>query len=471
MADITLTGSGEVGPHRPGWSVSEDASPIAIGDSSGSVGAASSTHQALATSPFVVDNDFEVSHPQLGEWVGSVQNVSAAGIDAALSVTGFLGFLNQTVTAPPMYSGETLSGAFQAYVDLCESGHTIVWDAAADPVVVLPGWRDKCWVKLKELCAAYGVLLVAVAGVIHVRDAAGDALAITNRTPVSQSVESLFLYRQINVVHQNSVASSGSSANLELPSRASVSPNESTTVLINTAHSIDLVYKGTFGEWGFVDSTGSVITVTDISYYGLGFTVETTETPGQVLLTLTGPLTAIPGKTAPYTATGSVHVAGVLNYPTTLPLLTGAAASVQEIGPTINNPFIGTLEQAYDRGAWAADVAAGPAVSIRFNLNAAELLGFGLDLGSLVSYNDSIFRVTQISYGNLSAAISATRHVTLADMEAMFGDWTYQDMADLWDGYSYADMKIAPLTARRLDWLYPAEDLYPATDLYPGLQP
>jgi len=96
---VTLNGSGSIGDIEPGWSVSEDCTPAALGDSSGSVGSASVDAASTSSSVFATDNGFQLTDENLGAFSGTVVDARVAGIRASLSVAGRLDVLvgNQTV--------------------------------------------------------------------------------------------------------------------------------------------------------------------------------------------------------------------------------------------------------------------------------------------------------------------------------------------------------------------------------------
>lgn len=80
---LTLTGSGTVGEIQPGWSVQEDATPVAIGDSSGGVGSIDLSVAQGEDSEFVIDNLSTFSHPTLGNISGKVTAATSAGASEA----------------------------------------------------------------------------------------------------------------------------------------------------------------------------------------------------------------------------------------------------------------------------------------------------------------------------------------------------------------------------------------------------
>ena len=86
---LTLTGSADLGDIRT-WSVEEQATPVAPGDTSGSVGQVSLSAERLDDSEFVINSESVFSHDTLGDVYGSVDTFSTVGTqggDAEITTT------------------------------------------------------------------------------------------------------------------------------------------------------------------------------------------------------------------------------------------------------------------------------------------------------------------------------------------------------------------------------------------------
>jgi len=98
---VTMSGSGSHGPVLSGWSILESCTPAMPGDSRGSVGSASYTAKATATSRFVADNEVLLETGN-GSFRGRISEVSLdARVD--VSVAGPHQFLNVDKIVPPVY--------------------------------------------------------------------------------------------------------------------------------------------------------------------------------------------------------------------------------------------------------------------------------------------------------------------------------------------------------------------------------
>ena len=178
--------------------------------------------------------------------------------------------------------------------------------------------------------------------------------------------------------------------------------------------------------------------------------------PGGIVVKLTGPSREIPGYTGPYKiaandddndfAALSIIGRGIKSKPETVSIRTGAAESktTQDVAKTINNPFIADTQMAYDRGIWASVDASGPRVTLSGTISAGDIDGFGLAAGSLITYDDSQYRVTDVTIGNLGVSFNATRFVDVADFNALWSTKTVAYHDGVWDGFDTQDQIIMP---------------------------
>lgn len=205
-------------------------------------------------------------------------------------------------------------------------------------------------------------------------------------------------------------------------------------------------------------ATGTVITADQWEDYGGSLKIAISPTvPNSADITLVGPTADIPGNAGPYklayTASGTDYAAlniggsGVLISNQTLKLQTGAdpLKVTNEVAKTVTNPFIDTLQRAYDRGIWTASTAAGPTVTLSGSIPVSALSSFGITAGSLVSYRDSIYRITDCTIGNLGVNFTAVRHVTVEDVDTVWAGETVGDFDAAWSDNDVSDTSIMPL--------------------------
>jgi hypothetical protein len=231
-------------------------------------------------------------------------------------------------------------------------------------------------------------------------------------------------------------------------------------ILIEVEQYLTYIEAGSFpfSVYGIIDQTGLPILPQQwADYEGLLEVSINTQIPNSINVRLKGPRQEIPGTTAPYSVayssgegadSGALAIigSGVLFDIKNVEILTGAPTDrvTRVTATTINNPFINTLEQAYDLGSTAADIAAGPNVTLTGTIPVSAIEGFGFVAGSLIQYRDNIYRVNDATIGNLSVEFSATEYVTVGQFDSLWGDIDVSVHDDLWGENQVQDQKIFP---------------------------
>lgn len=111
---IEMTGSGELGPLAPGWSVQEYATPVTIGETSGGTGNISFDAAAREDSLFVVNNNITTTEETLGSISGVVKSVSQNGLKVSVTHDTQISLFDATKNIPALGAG----GLYSA-LDLC----------------------------------------------------------------------------------------------------------------------------------------------------------------------------------------------------------------------------------------------------------------------------------------------------------------------------------------------------------------
>ncbi len=112
--NIEMTGSGELGPLAPGWTVQEFATPVTIGETAGGTGNVSFNAAARDDSLFVVNNDITTTEETLGAISGVVKSVSQSGLNVSVTHNTTLAIFDATKNIPALGAG----GIYSA-MDLC----------------------------------------------------------------------------------------------------------------------------------------------------------------------------------------------------------------------------------------------------------------------------------------------------------------------------------------------------------------
>lgn len=112
--NIEMTGSGELGPLAPGWSVQEYATPVVIGNTAGGTGNVTFNAAARDDSLFVVNNNITTTEETLGAISGVVKSVSQSGLNVSVTHNTQLAIFDATTDIPALGAG----GVYSA-LDLC----------------------------------------------------------------------------------------------------------------------------------------------------------------------------------------------------------------------------------------------------------------------------------------------------------------------------------------------------------------
>lgn len=364
----------------------------------------------------------------------------------------------------------TLHAVVDYYIRTCDAETPIVWDATDNPEVTFEAWEGNVWAKIKELCPAFGIELAVVDGSYIFRDIGSQSITLGNTTPATLSPTETRSGRQINIGVRNPAANDETvfwDAN-EQGRTLEVGAGQRITHVLATPHSpigvLEPVHASSLpvgpGEYYVVDSAGLPLTPTQWADSGAEVIAKVTGIH-TLEVTLIGPFNPIDGFTGPFKfATGveatdtpafSLVGPGVEVSPRTLELLTGANPETvaQQVAFSVNHPFIDTLERAYNRGVWSANVSSSGDVTVTFDIPVSKLNGLGLTEGAVFESEGSKYRIVEVAWGNLRATITATRHVTLGDVDTAWAGQSIATSDAFWSGYSFADRKIQPLLTER----------------------
>lgn len=329
------------------------------------------------------------------------------------------------------------------------------------------------WQYIQDACTAYAEEISLINDNILIRPVGTNSTSLDNIVGSPSIAPSMILGgRNIEMVYsqsRNAFYDSFYDAQADSNRVLSVKANETvvTTVTLNGTPSVLSQPKrrvtaptGTMSTNQYVVSgaTGTIITADQWEDYGGSLKIAISPTvPNAADVTLVGPSSDIPGNAGPYklayTASGTDYAAlniggsGVLFTSNTLKLQTGTdpLKVTNDVAKTVTNPFIDTLERAYDRGIWTASLASGPTVTLSGSIPVSALSSFGITAGSLVSYRDSIYRITDCTIGNLGVNFTAVRHVTVEDFDAIWNGSTVGNFDLLWSDYQTSDNSIRPL--------------------------
>jgi len=381
----------------------------------------------------------------------------------------------------------TLGDAFEYYVSLAGAAlETAVDEEIADRPVVFPGWNGELWYYLKQMAAATDTEIHYVEGVVTLRPLRQREIAqgrLTSRDrslstqALAQAVE-VYYYGNYPIENEPVYPPGGWTPELEI---LNVNAGETAEYTLELSASVSSIEAPVMEE--FVDRfhySSSVYTV--VANDGLpvdpdlwadnGGRVEISINPDTISLNvrLTG-ATNVPTTYGEAATNFSLALASDTtgNRYSTLRIIgtgvafnkrkkrirTGIPASKTgtEIGVTIDNPFLSTVNDVYRAGTRAARQYAGqvPAISgDTIAVNTLQTAGdpvFGNVNGA--RYFDRAtrrpYRIRQATVTPGSISFQADDDLTFGDMDEFHIGRTYADVQAIYDGLTYQQVEWAGL--------------------------
>lgn len=462
------------------YSVEEAATPLAAGDSSGQVGSftlafpipdsAFTTTRAtpwrflrtIGESVFL-NTQVRIDDARKGFTLGRVTGASISQDGGTLNLTGIsrLGSLNvYGVQAQPFVG--TLSAAFTYYLSLANitTDYFIDADIASRPVV-FPGWTGELWYHLKQMAAAIDCDISLVSGVILLRAirkrvaTSGRDLTRSLTTGGGTLAQAVEVYRYGNRAITNELVypPGGWTAEVEVLNVNAGEEQEYTLDLSSSLSSIQAPVMQTFVAQDY--SSGSVYTIVANdglpvdpalwSASGGSLTVSISPDTTHLIVRLRG-ATGVPTSSGEAATNFSVALGSDTTgnrYSTLRILGTGvayskekytirtgvpASQSATEVGVTIDNPFISSIDDVYRTGTRAAKDFNGTTMTLSGSVTAVNRRG---DSGQATypTYAQVQTALQTILGGTPTYAQVQTYYVTT------LGLTSYQAVQDYWFAY------------------------------------
>lgn len=395
------------------YTVQEDSTPTVSDDSTGSVGQIV-FELVNVEQPFLLEGkDVSLKDTLKGSTVGTVSQVSETD-KTSVTVTCYtrLGKLNIYGVQAQPFSG-TLGDAYRYYVGLAEQITDIYVDEEIDNLpVVFPGWYGELWYNLKLMAAAQGCEVSLVSGVLllrplRTREAVKNADVDRSRTygggTLAKSVE-VYYYNNKPITNKLVYPPGGWTMETEVLSVGAGETLEHVVELSASVTKLQPLEMRTYVAPGF--SSASVYTVvgddglpivpkqwTDA---GGKVSVKINPDTTSVTVTLTG-ATGIRSTQGGFMSSYSIALGAdrTGNRYSTLRLVgTGVAFNKKKItaptcvqdnltgtdvGITVDNPFLSTVDEAWNTAVVAARGFAGESMSLSGTVTAINQLG---DTGS-----------------------------------------------------------------------------------------
>ena len=483
------------------YSVTESASPLTAGDSSGGTGSFSlsalktsasdgldyTNFAGLVSDQFpanIVGTGVTIQDDERGKFHGIVLGLSESDDARTLNITGssFLGMLNvHNIQASP-FSG-TLLNAFKYYVSLAVFGLdslVVVDPALASRTVRFPGWNGDLWEHLKQMAMTQGAEISLLGNRITLRpirtlqvndsSAVGRTRNVQNGS-LAQRVE-VYQYNNRSIGSELAYPPGGWTPEVQVLNVNAGEEAEYTLELSASLLSIETPVMDTMVTQE--ESHRSVYTVvandglpvTPAMWRDRGGLVEITINPDttslnvrlrgadDIPLSTGGTASSFSLALASDTSgnrysTLRIKGAGVAFKKELISFSTGITASQTgtEVGVTVDNPFVSTFEEATRIGLRLANFYGGSVPTLTANLTRiySQTLGsptFGNVNGSRI-YDDRSrrwYRIREATTDKGSISISADDDLLLVDAQAHYSGRTYAKVAESITG-TYGQMR------------------------------
>lgn len=505
------------------YTVSEEATPEDPAIVSGLYGEISVTREDFKDSLLYLEEPIEITDGTRGKTSGNVTSVNKADRLVTLTADSIMGLFNADRSVKP-FKG-TFGQAITYYASLVGFNYAIdIETSLADMLVEYPGWNGNVWEHLKQILSVEKAEATIVFSRLLIRKQRSNVASLDHVIELNESIDNQSAARTIEVYYYNN----NWGTNVEVfpvPSQEasvqSVEANETITFEIKLDASLETVnqpiatlfvnnqdYSGTQGVYSIVGNDNLPVTPAQWLATGGSLTVTMTDDPSVLEVTVTGMNNTVlsPFRIAMSSGNNynSLHITGtgIRWNKEKLTLVTGAKASTtaQEVGVTVDNPFISTLEQAYSGGmitnsrySGSNYVLSGRATDINrtigqgnefdgatindFNLVTPSgtpistfntewsgdtiedfnsyWLGqfegtfpnqaFGNAAGAIVRIGDSNFRIQQTTFTEGELSFSSVASNTIEDFNLAHAGQTVADFNNIYAGMKMKDFNVIPL--------------------------
>lgn len=450
------------------YTVNESVNSLAGGDSTGGTGSIDFTIQRpdpdlLASHPLVlvganylIDKEVSLTDTDQGETMGRVVAVDdSSGATISVSCDSRLNLLNVYNIQSQPFVG-TLQNAFTYYLSLAGVTTSLFVDESIrNRSVVFPGFEGELWFNLKQMAQAQFLDLALVSNIILLRPArqrtaiGGYDISRNHDTSAQSTAQAVEVYRYDNTAVTNAPVypPGGWNPDVEIITVGAGESIEQELELSASLTSIVQPTMQTFVAQGY--DSGSVYTIVaddglpvDPSLWSSrGGSLRVAINPDTTSLTVyvTGArnIPVVTGGEDGYSKTFSVALASDASgnrYSTLRILGTGVAYSKEkvtfptgltpqqtatEIGLTIDNPFVTSLNQMYELGIRAAEQFAGQVPTVSGSVTKVNQLG---ESGS----------ARYPTYAAVQSSLAAQGATTYAQVQTLQGSKSYEQIQQEW---------------------------------------
>lgn len=392
------------------YRITESSMPLAGGDSSGAVGTISLNMREQDGSPLMLEKSIEFVDTNRGSTVGTVREVQearAAEMPWNITADTRLGDFNIEVQAQP-FSGR-LEAGFRYYCALANIDSGIIVDPLiADRPVNFIGWNGNLWAHMKMMATGLGADLNVVSNNVVLRPVRLFT-ALSNRevdAQVSYTGKQLALKQEVvwyGTEHKPNgliYPPGGWTREVRI---LSVNAGETVETVVDTDSSITSIQQpvclavvppehASSSVYTVVGDDNIVIQPAQWAAYGGSLSVTISEDTRQLIVKIVGAsgiyqINGNPMKTyrialtagtsdSTYSTLRIVGDSVALNKASiTIPTGVEPWRTGQEFAPTIDNPFLNNLDDAYSAGTRGASRHSGKVVTMSANVTAVNRRG------------------------------------------------------------------------------------------------
>jgi hypothetical protein len=455
--EVETTGNGRFLGHKSdvvSYSYSEQSTPHMVGDESGGVGDISVEVADFRNDGIVLYKDnMTLTDDLYGSITGRIDSLTSSNGVIGLTGRSRLALLNTPGVIAPATT--TIRGLFESIF----TAAGVIDDVAFDPLIsttpiTTPGYDGDLWVFTKQACATYQVQVSLIDNTIYVQPIRQREITVENIDSDTYSITDVDLAQSFNVAYYNYTEEVGALAfprggwNPEVPVYQ-VEANETVVFDIPIEGYLTSVKQPVIQDLVPVDYAGSdsVYSVSGNDNlpvpaalwadFGGSLTVELVQNGTAVRVTIIGPnfpeispysISVSDGSTA--YSTLRLIGDGVFYDKKLLNIKTGLTPDISptEVGTDIDNPFVDTLDQAWDVGVKTRQLYALPRHTI-------ELSGRSFVRKNYTQYE--YFELDDATYGLLDGE-GVLAFVDLNESIALFQ--SFEEYAnELPVGYSFTE--------------------------------
>jgi len=475
-------------------SITESATPMSPGDSSGGLGSASySIPDSKFDDAFLLGTDIEIRDTDYGDdaaggWQGTINSVNPTNLATRFTADSIIQKLS-AVRRAPNYFDTALPDLIQEYARICIPDIEVD-DQVMDPIQVegAYGWRDSVWNKIKELCAAYSVQASIRGGKIYLQpfglDPIDVGLGLIQAPILTPNIDSQSV--AVEIINQKITPAPGSTdVKHNLNASQTIENGQRIINVVKTNVAWESVTQPTFVNslpYPFTGSQSSAVVYNETSgapqagafstagggleirlwtdYQDDDLVTDSTYgrdlTPFDLVLIYTGP--KIGTKTGTTWTVGQessgssnsyagmyVVGSGIITWPETYTINTGSTNTESRVGITVDNQFLANAAMVWEAGAFTAELYGGASVSFSFFIPKNTMpLEYGLVVGQRFLYKGEIYRATEVTYTATGVSVEARGYASITDIVNKYP--TFADYYLAMGGRRFLDQSLRPLT-------------------------